>query len=129
MKRYSILLLRASAIFGVIGTFLGAHMAGATSYAFLPIHAHMLVVGWLSLFSFAIFYRVFHQGESFLAKSQVWTALIGTIGLVVGMIFQFIDGIPLPKGVTLTFYIAGGMILLISYILFVFLTFMVKKDS
>ena len=49
------LLLVFAGIYGLLGTIMGAHMAGAGSYALRPIHAHVLVVGWLSLFSWSVF--------------------------------------------------------------------------
>ena len=54
-ERWSIRLIRISAIFGLIGTVLGSHMAGSGSYAFRPIHAHILLVGWLSMFAWGVF--------------------------------------------------------------------------
>lgn len=42
-------LIRLAALFGAIGAGLGAHMAGAGSYALKPIHAHILVAGWLTV--------------------------------------------------------------------------------
>lgn len=51
-------LIRLAALFGAIGAGLGAHMAGAGSYALKPIHAHILVAGWLTVFAWGIFYRV-----------------------------------------------------------------------
>lgn len=65
MHNYSKVLLRFSALFAVIGAFLGAHMAGAGSLAFRPVHAHILVVGWLSLFAWAVYYKVFSREKVF----------------------------------------------------------------
>ncbi|WP_342748181.1 hypothetical protein [Virgibacillus ndiopensis] len=50
MNKYSKILLRFSALFALVGAFLGSHMAGAGGYAFKTVHAHILVVGWLTLF-------------------------------------------------------------------------------
>lgn len=128
MNHYSRTLLRFSALFGVIGAILGAHMAGAGSYAFRPIHAHMLVVGWLSLFAFAIYYQVFKQKDGILAKLHVWSSIIGSIGLTVGMWLRFLEPFQLPDTFTLIFYIAGGTILLISFVLFFLLTMFQQKQ-
>lgn len=122
MNNYSRILLRFSALFAVIGAILGAHMAGAGSYEFRPIHAHILVVGWLSLFAWAVYYKVFYPKVSMLAKLHVWSAIIGSIGLTAGMWLQFLKPFNLPDVFTLIFYIAGGTILLISFILFFLLT-------
>ncbi|WP_416148503.1 hypothetical protein ACM26V_19915 [Salipaludibacillus sp. HK11] len=115
-------LLIASAIFGVIGVMMGAHMAGAGSYALRPIHAHVLVVGWLSLFSWSMFYKVYKPTNGLLTKLHVWTALIGAIGLNLGMYVFMLDVVPLPEVFSLIFYIVSGSVLAISFILFLILT-------
>lgn len=123
MTQYSKILLRFSALFALFGTFLGAHMAGAGSHAFVPIHAHILVVGWLSLFAWAVYYKIFYKQVSALATTHVWTAVIGTFGLTAGMWMHFSPDVQLPDTFTLIFYIVGGTILLISFFIFFILTF------
>lgn len=129
MNNYSKILLRFSALFAVIGAFLGAHMAGAGSYAFRPIHAHILVVGWLSLFAWAVYYKIFYLKQSLLARLHVWTAIIGSIGLTAGMWLQFLKPFNLPDVFSLIFYIAGGSILLISFVFFLILTLVQGNES
>lgn len=116
MKNYSKVLLVTAAVFGLVGTVLGAHMAGAGSYAFRPIHAHILVSGFLALSVFALFYKVFKPKNHILSALHVWTAVIGNVGLVVGMYLHFL--LDLPNAVTLPVYIGGGVILLVSYAIF-----------
>lgn len=122
MNNYSQILLRFSALFAVVGAILGAHMAGSSSFALRPIHAHILVVGWLSLFAWAVYYKIFYVKESLLAKSQVWTGIIGALGLTIGMWLYFLQPFALPNTLTLVLYIAGGTMLLSSYVLFLLLT-------
>ncbi len=129
LNRYSQLLLRFSALFAVIGAILGAHMAGAGSYAFRPIHAHILVVGWLSLFAWAVYYKVFYQKSSTLATIHVWSAIIGSLGLTVGMWLQFLNPLQMSETLTLIIYIAGGTILLISFVLFFILTLTHQENT
>ncbi|WP_240374991.1 hypothetical protein [Bacillus piscicola] len=128
MNNYSKVLLRFSAIFALIGAFVGSHMAGAGSYAFRPVHAHILVVGWLSLFAWAMYYKVFYREKSVLATLQVWTAIIGSIGLTAGMWLQNLQPFGLPELFNLLFYIIGGSVLLLSFVFFLILTF-VQKDT
>jgi hypothetical protein len=129
MNKNSQILLRFAGIFGVIGAMLGAHMAGAGSYAFRPIHAHSLVVGWLSLFAWAVYYKVFQTTQTILTKVHVWTAIIGSVGLTVGMWFYMVKPFNLPEGLTLIFYIGGGIALLISFIIFFFITLFYKEEK
>ena len=131
MNKYSTILLRFSAIFALIGAFIGSHMAGASTYEFLSIHAHILVVGWLSLFAFAIFYKIFTPVNQKLATFHVWTAIIGSIGLTVGMWFRYVGPFGIDKTGTfsLIFFIVGGTILLISFIAFLLLSFMKMEEN
>ncbi|MGM8214580.1 hypothetical protein ACLIA0_03295 [Bacillaceae bacterium W0354] len=129
MNNHSQTLLRLASIFGVIGAILGAHMAGAGSYAFRPVHAHILVVGWLSLFAWAVYYKVFQSKSSILTKLHVWSAIIGSIGLTIGMWLYMVRPFDLPEGLTLGFYIGGGATLLLSYVIFFFMTLVYKVEK
>ncbi|WP_078578079.1 hypothetical protein [Salipaludibacillus agaradhaerens] len=115
-------LLIASALFGVIGVMMGGHMAGAGSYALRPVHAHVLVVGWLTLFAWSLFYKIYKPKHKLLATLHVWTALIGTFGLNAGMYVFMVGTIPLPETFSLIFYIVSGSILSLSFIFFLLLT-------
>ncbi|WP_191273328.1 hypothetical protein [Neobacillus kokaensis] len=129
MKNYSNLLLKLSAIFGLIGAVLGGHMAGSGSYAVRPIHAHILVVGWLTLFSWAVYYRVFQPANRILARLHVYSAVIGSIGLTGGMaLYNFRPGF-LPQALETALYICGGAILLLSFLFFCLLAFLQRPLS
>lgn len=128
-QKWSLRLIRIAALLGLIGTILGAHMAGAGSYAFRPIHAHILVVGWLSMFAWGVFYRIYNVKAKKLMNIQGWTGIIGSIGLIVGMWMQFLQPFGDMKAVNLIIYIGGGVILLISFILFFIVTLMIEKES
>lgn len=98
-------------------------MAGSGSFAVRPIHAHILVVGWLTLFSWAVYYRVFQPQNQILARLHVYSAVIGSVGLTGGMaLYNFRPGF-LPAAVETAFYIGGGAILLLSFVFFCLLTF------
>lgn len=123
------LLLVTAGIYGLLGTIMGAHMAGAGSYALRPIHAHVLVVGWLSLFSWSVFYQAFDVKYNALSKFHVWTAIIGTTGLILGMFINNVASLGLPDVVTLIAYIGGGVILLLSFAAFFVQTLLYKSDK
>lgn len=128
-EQWSLRLIRISAIFGLIGTFLGSHMAGAGSYAFRPIHAHILLVGWLSVFAWGIFYKVFKVRAKKLVAVHGWTAIIGSIGLTAGMWLHYMKPFGVNETFTLIFFIVGGSVLLLSFALFVLVTMMVQKEG
>ena len=122
-------LLSFSAVFSVIGAMMGAHMAGAGSYAFRPVHAHILVVGWLTLFSWAVYYEVFTITSKKLEAWHTWTAIIGTTGLTAGMWVHNLKPFNLPEAVSLVLYIGGGVTLLVSFILFMVSTFFIARRN
>src|SRR5690625_3878659 len=115
-------LLRFSAIFGLVGAVLGSHMAGAGSMAFRPVHAHILVVGWLSLFAWGIYYKAFRVKATKLMAAQGWTGIIGAAGLSTGLWLQYLQPFGDAKAFILPVYIGGGVILLVSFFLFLLVT-------
>lgn len=118
------LFIRFAAIYAVIGAFIGGHMAGSASLMFRAIHAHILLVGWLSLFAFGVFYAIFSiPKKSKLAQLHVWTAIIGSFGLTFGQWLYYFQPVGLPEMFTLLFFIIGGSILMISFVVFAIMTF------
>lgn len=116
-------LIRFASIFGLIGAVLGSHMAGAGSLAFRPVHAHVLVVGWLSLFAWGIYYKAFRVKATKLMAVQGWTGIIGAAGLSLGLWLQYLQPFGDSKAIILPIYIGGGTILLLSFLLFMIVTF------
>lgn len=127
MNSYSKLLLRVSALFALLGAFIGSHLAGAGDYTFKSVHAHILVVGWLSLFAWAIYYKVFTVKSALLAKLHVYSAIIGSIGLTAGMWLYYVDPFNIDGPFPLIFFIVGGTILLISFLIFAIMAFMTEE--
>ena len=122
-KKWSIRLIQFAAIFGFIGTDLGSHMAGVMDYSLRPIHAHILLVGWLSVFAWGIFYQVFEIKYKKLVTIHSISAMIGAIGLTAGMWFYNLNPFNMSDTFVLVFFIVGGTILLIAFFLFAVITF------
>lgn len=129
MSKYSKVLLRFSALFAVIGAFIGSDMAGSGGYQFKAIHAHILVVGWLTLFAWAVFYKISTPAKTIIATLHVWSAIIGAAGLTIGMWLYYIKPFNLNETFDTVFFIVGGSILLLSFIFFFILTFMKTADK
>lgn len=127
-KRWGIRLVRAGALFGLLGAYLGSHMAGAGSYALRPIHAHILLVGWLSLFVYGLFYKLYKVKFPKLVAFHGWSAIIGAIGLTAGMYLQFIQPFNINETFALVAYIIGGTTLLLSFAIFVLVTFTIEIE-
>lgn len=128
MQHYSKTLLRFSALFALVGAFLGSHMAGAGGLEYKTLHAHILVVGWLTLFAWSVYYKIYNPPKSIIATSHVLSAIVGSIGLTVGMWLYYTRPFGLEGAIPTIFFIVGGTILLLSFVCFAILTFM-KSDQ
>ncbi|QMV43306.1 hypothetical protein [Cohnella cholangitidis] len=124
MVNYSKWLIRISAIYSLIGAMLGSDLAGRKDYTMVPGHAHILVVGWLTLFAYGIFYYVFKEiSMKRTAKLHAWTSLIGGGLMPLSMLIYYKNENTLT---TITF-ISTASVLLLAIILFTILLFFDKK--
>src|SRR5699024_3231651 len=129
LRNYSKILLRFSALFALVGAFLGSHMAGAGGLEFKTLHAHILVVVWLSLFAWAVSSKICTSAITIGATLPVRTAIIGSIGLTVGMWFYCLRSFGMEGALTTVFFIVGGTILLLSFVFFAILTFLKTEEE
>ena len=124
-RKWAILLIRIAAIFGFIGVVIGSMMSGQENYAYRPIHAHVTLVGWLSVFAWGIFYYIVPVSKVIIVKIQSIFGILGAIGLTTGMYFyNFYDATW-----AMIFFIVGGSILLIAFALFVVSTFFIFNEK
>lgn len=82
----STLSFQAAVVFVIAGMIWGLIMAISDDHSAMPAHAHLNLLGWVSLFLFGIYYRLHPPLEG--ARSailQVWVWIIGTIILVIGV--------------------------------------------
>lgn len=123
-RSWAIWLIRFAALCGFIGTIIGSILSGQQNYALRPIHAHVELVGWLSVFAWGVFYYVVPVTKPILMKIQAVTGIIGAVGLTLGMyLYYFYD-----STWTMVFFIVGGTILLLAFFLFLAVTFFTKKQ-
>ncbi|HIW35070.1 MAG TPA: hypothetical protein IAA29_20035 [Candidatus Paenibacillus intestinavium] len=128
-KIWSLHLIRFAAIFGIIGTFIGSQMAGEMDYTLRPIHAHILLVGWLSVFAFGVFYQVFTVKYKWMVTTQSILAMIGAFGLTFGMWMYNLNPFNLNDTFVMIIFIVGGSLLLLAFFLFAVVTFFTNKQT
>jgi hypothetical protein len=82
----SALSFRAAVLFALIGMGMGIAMAIARDHSVMPAHAHLNLLGWVSLFLFGIYYKLHPVADtSRLAFAQVWVWIAATIVLTIGV--------------------------------------------
>lgn len=82
----SSLSFRAAVLIVLVGMSWGIVMAITRDHSSLPAHAHLNLLGWVSLFLFGIYYRLHPELDS--ARSaliQVWVWIVGTVVLTFGV--------------------------------------------
>ena len=82
----SILCFRAAVLMAAAGMIWGIVMGISQDHATLPAHAHLNLLGWVSLFLFGIYYHL-HPAidRSRVASLQIWIWIVGTIVLTIGV--------------------------------------------
>jgi hypothetical protein len=82
----SALCFQAAVVFVVAGMIWGIIMAISDDHSAMPAHAHLNLLGWVSLFLFGIYYRLHPSLKGTTsARVQVWVWIIGTVILTIGV--------------------------------------------
>src|SRR5690348_10693482 len=115
----SSLSFQAAVIFVLVGMAWGMQMAASGNHATFPAHAHLNLLGWVSLFLFGIFYLLHPALDTTRAALiQVWVWIAGTAVLAVGV--ALVDtGHPRGDPVAAI----GSLIVFVAMLLFAWLVF------
>jgi drug/metabolite transporter (DMT)-like permease len=107
----------------IAGMAWGLHMAITDNHSAFPAHAHLNLVGWVSLFLIGIYYRLHPALErARSAHLQVWSWLVGTVVMAIGVGLVHTGtaaGDPLAAG--------GSLIVFASALLFAWLLFRTER--
>ena len=106
----------AGVLFAVVGMGVGIWMgtSGPDTFNYAPVHAHINLVGWASMFLFGLFYRGTPSAAgTVLANVHFWCALLGAILLVLGIV-----GAVMPNPTLDLIVIPGSLLTLASMLIF-----------
>jgi hypothetical protein len=121
----SSLCFKAAVLFVIAGMIWGLQMAISDNHSTYPAHAHLNLLGWVSLFLIGIYYRLHPALErSKAAMVQIWIWIAGTIvqAIGVGMIYTGRPaGEPAAGG--------GSFLLLASVLVFAWLVFRAEANT
>ena len=115
----SSLSFRAAVLFVLVGMAWGIQMAASNNHATFPAHAHLNLLGWVSLFLFGVYYHLhpsLDAGRA--ARAQVGIWIVGTIVLAVG-VGMVHAGHPSGEAIAA----AGSLVVLAAMALFAWLVF------
>ncbi|MBM6579616.1 hypothetical protein ILT44_05430 [Microvirga sp. BT689] len=122
--RASSLSFRLAVLFVIAGMAMGIGMAATQNHAIMPAHAHLNLLGWVSLFLFGIYYeRRPTIDSSRLATIQVVLWSLGTVVLTIAVA-------AIHLGYTAADPVAAlaSLIVLAAMILFAYFVFRPARD-
>ena len=115
----SALCFRAAVLFVLIGMSWGIAMAISQNHAAMPAHAHLNLVGWVSLFLFGIYYKLHPRLEtSRLAIAQVAVWSVGTVVMTVSVAAIHLGYGAAEPAAALSSLVVLGAMLLFGYIVY-----------
>jgi cbb3-type cytochrome oxidase subunit 1 len=107
-------LIKIASIYFVVGVCFGMFMSITHKFEFASVHAHINLVGWVSLALAGLVYSVFPKAaDSRLGKFHFW---LHNIGLPIMMIslFLLVSGVPNTEPIVAV----GGTVTAIAVVLF-----------
>ena len=77
---------RAAVLLAIAGMIWGIAMGISQDHSTMPAHAHLNLLGWVSLFLFGVYYHLHPViDQSALAWWQIWIWIAGTMVLTIGV--------------------------------------------
>lgn len=123
--RASAVNFRTAVVLGIVGIGIGIAMAASGDHSVFPAHAHLNLLGWVSLFLMGVFYRLHPALDaSRLALVQSATWILGTVILTIG-----VAGIYLGRPDLEPIAIFGSLLVLGAMLLFAFIVFRTERQQ
>ncbi|RYG20634.1 MAG: hypothetical protein EON96_00590 [Caulobacteraceae bacterium] len=115
--------LRLAVVFALIGIALGAWMGGSGDHGLMGVHAHINLLGWVSMFLYGLFYRAVPEAAvGLLARVHFWIAVVGFLIFMPALTVALSNYTPLMGAATIGL-MAGPLMVFIGMILFAIIVF------
>lgn len=123
MTRLSDHFLRLAVLFALIGVGLGYWMGVTHQFLLSPVHAHVNLLGWVSMFLYGLFYRAAPEAAS--GRLPLVHASLAILGLPLMMIGLTIQLLALPQlmGLVPPLMMAGPTLVVLGMIVFAVIVF------
>ena len=121
--------LRFGVLFALIGVSIGVYMGASHNFTASPVHAHINLLGWVSMFLYGLFYRALPEAaQGWLPKVHLGFAVLGFLIFMPALAIQLLAVQSLmslaPIGL-----IVGPTLVLLGMIVFAAIVFMATGKS
>ncbi len=83
MKRLSDRFLQLAVLFALVGMGVGVMMGATNDFRLIPVHAHVNLLGWVSMTLYALIYRAIPRAaEGILPVIHFWLALASYVAMI-----------------------------------------------
>lgn len=114
----SSLSFRLAVLFVIAGMAMGIGMAASQNHAIMPAHAHLNLLGWVSLFLFGIYYErrpVLNTSRAALIQVLLWSIGTAVMTIAVAAIHLGYDADPIAA--------ISSIIVLVAMLMFAYFVF------
>jgi cbb3-type cytochrome oxidase subunit 1 len=120
----SSLSFQAAVLFVLAGMGWGIQMGVTHDHSMFPAHAHLNLLGWVSLFLFGVYYHLNPSlDKAGAARIQVWIWIVGTITETIGIGLVYTGQEAAEPTVAV-----GSLILFAAMLIFGWLVFQCERD-
>jgi hypothetical protein len=120
----SSLSFQAAVLFVLVGMGWGIQMGITQDHSAFPAHAHLNLLGWVSLFLFGVYYHLNPSlDKAGAARIQVWIWIVGTITETIGLGLVYTGHEAAEPMIAV-----GSLILFAAMLIFGWLVFQCERD-
>lgn len=121
--KLSNLFLRLAVLFVLTGVGLGYWMGMTHQFLLSPVHAHINLLGWVSMFLYGLFYRIVPEaGSGVLATAHAVLAILGLPVMMIGLTIQLL-AVPSLMALVPPMMIAGPTMVVLGMVAFAAVVF------
>jgi hypothetical protein len=115
----SSLSFQAAVLFVLAGMGWGIQMGITQDHSAYPAHAHLNLLGWVSLFLFGVYYHLNPSlDKAGAARIQVWIWIVGTVIETIGIYLVITGGAAAEPTVAVGSFIAFAAMLIFGWLVF-----------
>lgn len=115
--------LRVAVLFGLAGITLGYYMGATEQFTARSVHAHINLLGWVSMFLYGLFYRAQPTAAlGLVPKIHFWTNVAGVL-IMTTALAAYLLHIQGLEGYGSIGLIVGPTLVLLSMLMFVWIVF------